>query len=156
ALVLDLEARARRERHREPAVEAPSVLRTHLERQRREVPAEPEADAEEIAERYLDRRRRLAVPEGAEDREAELVRLLGQRHHRQPEVTHAARARDLAEDVRRPGRDRDAVEVAAAAVPRREPAARDVAQPREIGERPGTERHGAAVARTAARAQPTT
>jgi hypothetical protein len=141
ALVLDLEARPGRERHREPAVEAPAVLRAHLQRRGHEVPAEPESDAEEVAERRLDRRRRLAVPERAQHGRPQLVRLVRQRHHRHPDVPDDPGPRDLTEHVRGPRRDGHAVDVPAAPIPRREPPARDVAQAGQVGERPTAEVH---------------
>src|SRR5581483_6760387 len=146
ALVLDLEARAGRERHREPAVEPAPALRAHLERERDEVPPDAEADPEEVAERHGDARGRLAVPEHAEHRAPEVVRLVGKRHHRHPDVLDAAGPGDLAEHDRRARRHDDEVEVAAAAVPRREPPALEAPEASEVRERPVSDRHTAAYA----------
>jgi hypothetical protein len=105
------------------------------------VPPEAEPDAEEVAERHVDRRRGLPVPEDAEHGRAQLVRLVRQRHHRHPEVPDAPGAGDLTEHVRGPGGDGHAVDVAAPAIPRREPVARDVTQTRQVGERAAAEIH---------------
>src|SRR5262245_9975398 len=72
ALVLDLEARAVRERHRKPTVESAAFLRAHLQRQRDEVTAQTEADAEKVAERHLDAGAGFTVPEHAQHGLAQL------------------------------------------------------------------------------------
>ena len=142
SLVLDLEARAVGERHREPAVHAAPVLGTHLERQRREVAPQPEADAEEVAERHLDARMRLAVPPHAQHQPAQVVLLGLDRHRGDPDVLHAAGALDRAERHALPRRHEHEVAVRAGPVPRGETFAAKGPQACEVGERSGSELHG--------------
>ena len=142
ALVLDLEARAVREGHGEPAVEALAVLGAHLQGERDEVPAQAESEAEEVSQRDLHARGLLPVPVHSQHRLAQLVGIGGERHQRDPDVLHTAGAADLPEAGGLSGLDLERVRVAPRAVPGREAPALEVAKPCQTGERAASDLHG--------------
>ena len=123
AAVLERDARAGRERHREVGVHAVRRSEPRIHRhQRAAQQSHPGVrHAEEVAQRHLDGWRRLAVPVAAEDRVAVVGDL--RKGQRTVDVHHAARALVLEQrdGLARP--DDQEVPVASAAVPGRRPAA---------------------------------
>ena len=123
AAVLERDARAGRERHREVGVQAVRRAEARIHRHQRAAQQSHAGvrHAEEVAQRHLDRRRRLAVPVAAQDRVAVVGDL--REGQRAVEVRDAARALVLEQrdGLARP--DDQEVPVAAAPIPRRRAAA---------------------------------
>ena len=132
ALAFDLQPR-RRERHREPAVERPTVLGAHLERQRGEVARPRVPDPEEVAEGGLDARLGLSVPPRAEDDLAQEVGLVALDCH--PDVPDDAGLEPLGQHLPSAGRYVEPVVVAAAPVPARGANAARLGEERKLRKR---------------------
>ena len=112
-VVLDLDARPARERHREVADHRAPLARPRGERQHRERVALVPALPEEVADRGLDARARLAVPVHAQDQVVAAQRGRGRRD-RDPDVVDDTGALDLEERTPLAGGDAfEAVVVAA-------------------------------------------
>ena len=122
--VLHLDAGTVSEGHGEVGVEPGRTPHARIHRGERAgvLPDAAVAHPEEVAERHLHRRHLLTIPPAPEDGVAMIGELVGGQGH--VDAGDAARAVDLEQRDALAGPDLHAVEVAAAAIPRRRPPAR--------------------------------